>query len=265
MKFISTPFMAGAMSAVMLVSLACRQVPNDPVALVVICDLSASVEPEARESMFSSLEAVTHQLRRGDAFTIIPATGDTEAEAPGRVLRFQIPIQREVYDEDRHAIVREAQAAIERFAAKARTMPTSYTDLLGTMRLIQEEASSAPGQRLVVVILSDFIQDDRRFNFMRDPALSTPERAGQLATQLAEGQQNGLQDVPVYLGFIASSDFKRLGQQRRNAIREFWHEYLVRHGAAPEFATDGPGLMQRFLERSRGKQKHGSEVTSASH
>jgi hypothetical protein len=41
---------------------------------------------------------------------------------------------------------------------------------------------------------------------------------------------------------------------RREAIQEFWREYLTRLGGQTESVLDGPGLLPRFLDKIRAAQ-----------
>jgi len=253
MKPLFRPGFAAAITLVLLATSSCRHADQVPVAVIVVCDLSASIEPEARTSCFESVELVVRRLRRGDSVIVIPVTSDTETEAAGRVLRFEASAQREVFDEDLIRLSREARAQLERLAAAAKAAPSAYTNLLGAIRLASEEIRALPqNQRVALVVLSDFIEDTPRLDFKHDPALARKKSAKALAAELAIRNPVPLKGAVAYLGFLRSRDLVHLGQERRNAIREFWQEYLVRLGAQPEIASDGPGLLRRFLDRACG-------------
>lgn len=60
----------------------------------------------------------------------------------------------------------------------------------------------------------------------------------------------------VFLGGIQSNDLKKLGTERRQAIRAFWIEYFRAGGAVDViFATDGPGQIAEFMDRASSARK----------
>lgn len=245
---------AAMVIAAVLAIVSCHRAGHTPVTVVVICDLSGSIEPDAQAAMFTSVEQIVHRLRRGDTVVVIPLTGDTEAEATGRVLRFEAPLQREVFDEDLIRLGREARKKLEELAATAHERPSPYTDILGAMRIASEEmATLDPDRRAVLVILSDLIEDNPNRDFKRDTALARVTSARTLAAQIARQKHFEMKGAVAYLGLIRSHDFVRLAPERREAVREFWREYLTQLGAHPEIASDGPGLLQSFLDKNYGK------------
>jgi hypothetical protein len=223
--------------------------------VIIVSDLSASIEPESRASMFKAIESVVGILRRADTLTIIPVTDDAEIDSPGHVLRFQLPTEREVYDEDLRRVNRAAQKALEEISGQAMKEPSAHTDLLGALRVAFEElAELPPGRKGVVVVLSDFIQDDNQFDFKRERNLSHPAEAKALAMRLAARSTRLMQNTPVFLGYLRSRDLGRLNRPRREAIREFWLAFLAGLGAKPQCATDGPGLLPWFLNKERAHE-----------
>ena len=238
-----------------MLGLSCRRKQDAPTAVVVICDLSASIDPEARVAMFRSVESLASTLRRGDSLAVIPLTGDTENESSGRVLRIEISAKREVYDEDLRRDAAEARKSLEQMAEWAMNSPSGQTDLLGALAVAREELSGVHrNHRSFVIVLSDFIQDDARFNFEKDPKLADPAIAKALAAELAAREGKPLEGVRVFLGYLKSHDLGALGRDRRAAIRAFWVEYIKRLGAAPWCVADGPGLVLRFLAEARASQ-----------
>lgn len=233
-----------------------------PLFLICVIDMSGSIELDGQTSQFDALEPVFNQLKRGDSLIIIPITGDALIEAQGNILRFQLATRREAYDADLRRLRTEIGDRLRLLKEAVEQSPYQRTDLLGASELCAEELSNAsPNSRKLVVVLSDFIQDDRQFNFTRDPRLASPERAGQLARDLAGSKQPLFHRASVYLGFLRSSDLKKLPEQRRAALRQFWTEYLCARGAAEAFAaTDGTGQVARFLERAQADHARESDI-----
>ena len=228
---------------------------STPLYLICLIDMSGSIELGEQPSQFDLLDPVFKQLRRGDSLVIIPITGDALNEAQGNILRFQLGTRREAYDADLRRLRTEIGEKLRLLKETVERSPYQQTDLLGASELCAEELATAPpNSRRLVVILSDFIQDDRRLNFTRDPRLASAERAGQLARDLAASKEPLFHLASVYLGFLRSSDLRKLPEPRRDALRSFWTEYLRARGAAEVFATtDGTGQVARFLERARSE------------
>lgn len=242
--------LVGLLGGLFLVS--CQREQAKPMSIVVITDTSASIEPEARIAMFKAVESTVKDLRRGDSLTLIPVMNDAEVDSPGQIVRLEVPTEREVYDDDLRKLALKAREALEGVQARALETPSRHTDLLGALRLASEELAALPRERQgVVVILTDCIQDDAAYNFKSEPALARPGTAKQLATDLASGNGHKLNAAASFIGRLKSSDLSRLSRSRREAIEEFWREYLTQLGSKPEVVVDGPGLLARFIARSR--------------
>ena len=229
--------------------------PKDPpITAIEVTDLSASIEMDARGAMVQSVGTVIRDLHRGDSVTIIPLTGDVENEAPGHILRFALSTQREVYDDDVRRVNLAAQKTLGDIAVAAKDRPSSQTDVLGAFRLASEELSGLPASRTaVVIVLSDFIQDDAQVNFNTDEKLASIVTSKALAMKVSSQEGRRFSGTPIFLGTLSSRDLARLGRVRREAIREFWLEYLRQLGAAPEWVIDGPGLAPSFIESIRNR------------
>lgn len=250
-----------------VLALACAH--STPLYLVVLLDMSASVETGAQADQFEALEPLFKQLKRGDTIIIIPITSDALIEAQGNILRFRLSTKRSAYDGDLRRLRSEAQARLRVLKEAAQIKPFTHTDLLGAIELCAEELQAASASaRKTVVILSDFLQDNRQFNFTREPRLATTARSVEFAKELAHSRGALFDSASVYLGFLRSEDLKRLTESRRAALRAFWIEYLRARGASNvSVATDGTGQIGRFLERRqadarerlRGKAEEASD------
>src|SRR5690242_3325667 len=73
---------------------------REPRHIVIMPDVSGSIDRESLEQAFKAIDELAGQLQRGDRLTIIPILGDAEAEASGRILRFEVPANRQAYDTD---------------------------------------------------------------------------------------------------------------------------------------------------------------------
>jgi hypothetical protein len=191
-----------------------------PLELIILPDMSASIDPESQRQMFAAIKDVALHLHRGDTLTIIPITGDAEAELPGRILRYEVPTieMRQAYDADLRNLTVKISADLAGLAADAATHPANHTDILGSIRVAMRAFSSRETNKRLV-ILSDLIQDDQQFNFAKDKRLADPESAISLAMQIGIPRPN---PITVYIGRVKSREFSALPISRQHAITTFW-------------------------------------------
>ena len=241
-----------AVSLICLLTAGCPRKQKTALSVVLVCDVSASIEETARMSCLKTVNSLLPILHRGDSLAVVPVTGDAEVEASGQILRFPILAQRELYDEDLRRLRAIAEKEIGNLATSASAHPGEQTDLLGTVRVVAEELGSLPARQTgVVIVLTDFIQDDSQFNFNHAPELANRNSAVTLAANLAHDNPRRFPNTTIYCGYLKSRDLAKLGRSRREAIQGFWMEYLKRLGARPQTVVDGPGLLPRFLESIR--------------
>jgi hypothetical protein len=223
----------------MVVLAGCTKAPTKPAHYIFVPDVSASIDPTARRQAFEAIAVFVNRINRGDTLTIIPITGDAAGEAQGQVLRLRVPTNREPYDQDLkrfQAVVRDRLVELE---AQAEQKPGDRTDILGTLRLVNEEITTyEKGDVIFVAILSDFIQDSRDLDFDTDSRLSSDTGAQALALQECRSEEYHLR-IPVSLGHIRSKDWAKLSRQRRHAIEEFWTTCMSSSGGRAHFVTDG--------------------------
>ena len=223
--------------------------------LVCVVDLSSSIEPDARAEAFAALRQVfaERRLRRGDAVVVVPVTNDSATEAQGHVLRFEIGERRAAYDADLRNLAAEVERATGAMQSESASRPSTRSDIIGAINLAEEEmAKGHEGERKVLVVLSDMINDTPLCNFNTSPQLSSDDAARRYAASLAEGRGRALEGARVYMGLLRSGDLKRVPQARRGAIQSFWDEYLRRAGAASvSTTTDGPSQLAEAVRQSR--------------
>lgn len=214
--------------------------PTRPREIIIVPDISASIEQQARRQMFDAIKQVILHLHRGDTVTIIPITGDAEADLQGRILHYEVPTaeKRQAYDADLRRLASRAGTDLDALEVVALARPEQHTDILGTMRIAMAEFSSAQTEKQLIV-LSDFIQDDRQSDFRTDSRVSTAARGKRFGTEL---QKRGAyqSSVRVFLGRLRSTDYALLSAKRREGISAFW-QALIPHSA---IEPDGP---QRLL------------------
>jgi hypothetical protein len=220
-------------------------------AIAFVIDLTGSIDQEATQEALASLNPLFEkkELQRGDSLYVIPITGDTLTESQGQILRFHLNEKREVYDSDLQELAKEVKDKVEKMRAAAMANPYKHSDILGAAALAAEELSVEKGKvSKKVVILSDFIQDDSRYNFNTHADLANKSSAKELAKRLTVKPRTQFASTVVYLGWLRSKDLRRMPNGRRDAVQEFWKTYLASSGAeAITTAVDGPGQISAIL------------------
>lgn len=214
--------------------------------LVFVIDFSESVSSEARAESFRAIQAQAKLLGRGDSITVIPVTSDALVESGGKVLRLEAGEIRKLRDKD----LKEFQAEIEKeLAAMSSNATYKQTDLFGALHIAQEETANltARNRRVVVIVLSDLVHSTSQIRFETDAAFGKAETSRRYAEKSVKaGEWN---DAEIYLGWLESSDLRKMNAPRREAVREFWQEYFkIGNAKRIRFATDGAGQVENFIK-----------------
>ena len=220
---------------------------------IVVPDVTTSITPGASDNMWSVVYSTAQGLHRGDSLIVIPITADAGNDVSGHSLFEVAPDihHRESLDQDLDDMRTKAALDVGNLRKQFQAKQGMQTDLLGTFQVVSEKVHSLPkGNRVLVLVLSDFIQDDTQFNFKSDSRLVSPEKAKTLAAEVAQHTSCDLHGVQVYLGYLESRDLAPLSQQRRHAITTFWLTFLLQKGARVTVATDGLGSAQSFIDRA---------------
>src|SRR5262249_38068983 len=130
-------------------------------------DVSGSIDRQALHQAFQAIDELVGHLNRGDKIGIIPILGDAEAEASGRIIRFEVPANRQAYDSDLKAFRQKLKTSLATMEAEAIAHPGGKTDILGSVVLAGQEFEATPNQlaKEEIVILTDFIQEDGSLDF----------------------------------------------------------------------------------------------------
>jgi len=217
----------------------------EPRHIVVLIDTSGSIDRKALAQAFKAIDEMVSRLHRGDQIAIIPILGDAEGEASGRIMRFQVPPNRQPYDSDLRGFRAKLKASLGEMEAVAVARPGDKTDILGSVLLAEQEFEAATGQsRRHLLILSDFIQEDGDMDFRRDKRLANQMAAQAFAKERSNIINFSLQHADVFLGLLKSKEYTALDRKRRNAIKEFWIQYFRAAETGPKFADDGIGLLK---------------------
>lgn len=236
--------------------LGCGKQTAIPQQTVILIDVSDSIEPAAEEQAFTAIDRLFAQCHRGDKIAVIPITGDAYTETSGRVIRFDVPIARQAYDNDLREFRNKLKKSLNELKTESMANPGAHTDILGAVTLAQQEFRFyRDSSKKSLVILSDFLQDDAELNFLKDKRLARKAAAQELAIQSAKSNQLDFRSVPVYLGLLRSKDYKGISRSRRDAIQQFWVEYFGSLGGKAIFATDGTAVPDFIAQNGTGIQK----------
>ena len=228
------------------VLIGCGKQP-EPRHIVILIDVSGSIDRTALDQAFKAIDGLVGHLHRGDWIAIIPILGDAQAEASGRIIRFAVPTNRQAYDADLSNFRRRLGVSLKEMHAEAVAHPGSKTDILGSVALAGQDFRAGQSEpKRLLVILSDFIQEDREINFRSDSHLASHATAELFATDIAKGASLSLTNVSIYLGLLRSEEYADLSQSRRRAIQQFWIAYFEYFHTHATFAMDGPGLLSGY-------------------
>lgn len=228
----------------------CGRVNTPPAHIIILVDVSGSIEPDSLSEAFKAIDDLLRYVNRGDKVSVIPITSDAQVETSGRVLRFRKPTKREAYEADVLRFSRDVRKSLDELRTKSLASPGGKTDILGAIKMAEEELMADPklmNSRLI--ILSDFIEEDSEFNFKVDARLANNIAAAEFASALTKGKQR-ISFTYIYLGLLRSKDIRSMDKRRRVAIHEFWKSYVASLGPV-EFATDGTGRLILQLQVSK--------------
>ncbi len=228
--------------------------------LIFVVDFSDSVSAAARAQSFAAIREQAKTLGRGDTITVIPVTGDAQVETGGKVLRLEAGEIRKLRDKD----LKEFQAAIETKIEAMTTDAKTYkqTDLLGALRVAGEEAAmlAARQNRVFVFVLSDLVHSTAQVRFETDAAFADVENSRRFAEKICKGKTGEWSGTEIYLGFLESTDLRKMPETRREAVREFWREFFKNGGAKRiKFATDGAGQLAEFSKSAAALKTESGE------
>jgi hypothetical protein len=219
-----------------------KQPPNDAVCLV---DTSRSIDPQGIQYEFSLLDTLVDRMQRGDSLTVIPITGNALNDTPGKVFSFTAPLAREPYDHDLVVMRQSAHQRIDAMRSATIKEPTERTDILGALDAAKQEfgkdpeGDGRPTRGKSLIVLSDFIEDDERLNFMSDRRLNSLDSARTLAKSVTKERACGMEGVRIRLLSVESSDRRILSQQRQRSISEFWKSCFSPTNPNTEIQMDG--------------------------
>src|SRR5690242_6134844 len=92
---------------------------REPRHIVILPDVSGSIERESLEQAFKAIDELAGHLQRGDRLTIIPILSDAQAEAQGHILRFEVPANRQAYDVNIKSFKFKTKQSLIEFESKA--------------------------------------------------------------------------------------------------------------------------------------------------
>jgi hypothetical protein len=241
---------------IVLLLVGCNQQQPVPRQIIILVDISGSIEPESGDACTNAIMKLAEKMERGDRLTVIPITGDADMESTGRILRFQKPIRRTAYDADLLVFSKQVQQSLTAFRVWAMAHPAARTDILGGISVALQEFAARPDQqRRALIVLSDFIEDDGTLDFKSDRRLATPQTAIRFATQAAADKSVRAYSIHARLGLLHSKELKGLSKERREAISQFWRQYFQVIGIESTYYSDGTGLLTSAITVNLTEEK----------
>lgn len=211
---------------------ACRPAPTTYT--VVLVDVSKSITRDSFESEFKIANDLVDQMGRGDRLTLIPITGNADAETSGHVLTILAPSHRQAYDADLTAFREVSHRNIAKLRDRSNANMANRTDILGALNLAQEEFnaitedSRAPNLRMSLYVLSDFVEDDGTYRFASPGQMISRCDPSSLATRLKGEHHFSLPtSTNVKLIKLQNGDAQRFDARTQDWIRAFWSVYLT--------------------------------------
>jgi hypothetical protein len=229
-----------AFSLLLMFFAGCRSA-DPPRHIVILIDVSGSIDPESATRAFGAIVNLGSTLKRGERLSIIPITGDAANDSPNRIIRISIPSARQAYNADLRTTQLEITRSLLAARIESQKHPTQYTDILGAIRIADEEFSTTPAFAHRLAVLSDFIQDDGRVNFRTSPLYRSPTSLGEKL--LLPGSQMSTKPAAVFLGKLRSRDNTELSLPRREAIRKYWKAMFQQSTTRLLAVEDGAGLL----------------------
>jgi hypothetical protein len=228
-------------------TIGCRKQPT-PSRYIFLPDISASIYPEAVRDEFAAMDELAGRLHRGDQLIIIPIAGSARTDVQGHIIRLQVPEQRAAFDSDLVPFREEAHQEIAHLRNWAMSHPSAHTDILGTLQVAQQEVAGGQLGDTKLIVLSDFIEDDGKWNFSTDQNLGSVV----LALRLADSTRchGTSQFSSIFLGHVRSRDSEALSSSRWDAVEAFWGELLKLPNQQIRIHTDGIGSLTANVEAS---------------
>jgi hypothetical protein len=219
-----------------------------PSRYIFLPDISASIYPESVEDEFGAMDRLVDHLHRGDQLVIIPIAGNARTDVQGHIVRLQVPEQRTAFDSDLGPFREEAHQEIARLRNWAISHPSARTDILGTLQVAQQEGAGGEEGNTKLIVLSDFIEDDGKWSFLRDQDVGSVAPALRLADSTRCHVK--LQFSSIFLGHVRSRDSEALSTSRWDAVEAFWGELLKLPNQQIAIHTDGIGSLTANVEDS---------------
>lgn len=223
---------------------------RDPRLIVILVDLSASIDQDGRAQAFASVGRLFSEkkVERGDRIVIIPITGDTWMQSQGLIKRYVISEKREAYDADLIKVQADIARDLAELQRSGAENPFQRTDILGSLTIAAQEFAGDKRRSHLLIVLSDMIQDTPDAHFETAAFLKTEEAARKEARLGMASQVSMFESSKVYIGFLRSTELGHIDNKVRTGVQSYWDEYFKRRGAAVvQSAIDGPGQMDALL------------------
>jgi hypothetical protein len=215
-------------SAALCLALGCHRDQPKPTCTVALLDISGSIYTEEVDREFAEMRTLAGRMHRGDALILIPITGNARNDTPGHILRLVVPQSRTAFDSDLSAFRKKADADIAAMEDWAKRNPALHTDILGSLEVARQQAEPLQAVNAELLIFSDFLEDETRYNFAKDQTFANVSGARVLADDLARNRLSPFCAISVHLARLRSRDRAAVSTARLEAVDAFWNDTLKR-------------------------------------
>lgn len=138
----------------------------------------------------------------------------------------------------RDAVLNEAEAVVRK-----RPSGRGGTSVLDSLQLAERVFSAFQGDRRLLVIFSDMVEQSRRYDFIKENL--TPARITQIiGREQSSGRVPDLRDVQVCVVGAGASRSGGVSAEKFLSIREFWFQYFKATGATLPKERYGSALLK---------------------
>lgn len=228
---------------------------NSPsTAVVVLVDFSGSIPPATAQFYADTIDSkILHELRGQDCLTVLPI--DSRAESKSDPF-FSIDLSHENFTDPHDGVAHKEEkerARLKTFltdcssklrngiltTARARSGFAGGTDLIGAVNAAADAFSNIGGEKRILVVFSDMIQESPELNLRTTLAKAGDAHVPSLIKRLQDSQRipklTGVKVVVVGAGDTVGSDVAiRDEAPYFRSIRLFWIEFFKQAGARLE-------------------------------
>jgi len=201
-----------------------------PRAIVVFVDMSGSTNKARRTVYRKAFDKIYQNLRQGDRIVVGTITSHSYIDFKP-VIDAEIPKQslwdnRLQYEQNLAKTKTNVRKSVDRLLSRKKGTP--YTEILNSLNVV-DTILHKEKRKKILVILSDMIQDSRKYKFER-VKITNKYIANVIRNQKEQNLVPNLADVKVYAAGVSAPNSKKF-----RSIQKFWARYFTESKA--DFST----------------------------